>query len=115
MDKLFAEIYLDEDVNVLIADLIRSRGFVARTTLETDNLGKSDHEQFDFAVTHSFTFLTHNRVDFENIAQAYFHASKTHYGLIIAARHPPQEVAQRLLKILNTFTADEMKNHIVYI
>lgn len=27
MDKLFIEIYLDEDVNILIADLIRSRGF----------------------------------------------------------------------------------------
>jgi predicted nuclease of predicted toxin-antitoxin system len=115
MDKLFIEIYLDEDVNVLIANLIRSRGFVVKTTQEAGNLGKTDAEQFEFAKSQKFVLLTHNRVDFERIAQEHFESNKTHYGLIIAARHSPQEIVQRLLKILNTFTADEMINQIRYI
>jgi predicted nuclease of predicted toxin-antitoxin system len=115
MDKLFIEIYLDEDVNVLIATLIRSRGFAVKTTPETGNLGRTDIEQFEFAKSQKFALLTHNRVDFEKIAQEHFESNKTHYGLIIAARHPPREIVQRLLKILNTFTADEMKNQIIYI
>ena len=115
MDKLFIEIYLDEDVNVLIASLIRSRGFVVKTTQEGGNLGKTDAEQFEFTKSRKFVLLTHNRVDFEKIAQEHFESNKTHYGLIIAARHPPQEIVQRLLKVLNTFTADEMKNQIIYI
>lgn len=115
MDKLFIEIYLDEDVNVLIADLICSRGFVVKTTQETGNLGKADYEQFEFAKNEKLVLLTHNRVDFEKIAQEHFASNKTHYGVIIAARHPPREIVQKLLKILNTFTADEMKNQIIYI
>ena len=115
MDKLFIEIYLDEDVNVLIASLISSRGFAVKTTQEAKNLGKTDVEQFEFAKSQKFVLLTHNRVDFERIAQEYFESNKTHYGLIIAARHSPQEIARRLLKVLNTFTADEMKNQIIYI
>lgn len=115
MDKLFIEIYLDEDVNTLIADLIRSRGFAVKTTQQTGNLGKTDDEQFEFAKSQKFVFLTHNRVDSERIAQEHFKSAQTHYGLIIAARHPPQEIAQRLLKVLNTFTADEMINQIRYI
>ncbi len=115
MDKLFIEIYLDEDVNILIANLIRSRGFAVKTTQEAGNLGKTDYEQFEFAKSQKLVLLTHNRVDFERIAQEHFAANETHYGLIIAARHSPQKIVQRLLKTLNTFTADEMKNQIIYI
>lgn len=115
MGKLFIEIYLDEDVNVLIANVIRSRGFTVKTTQEAGNLGKTDYEQFEFAKNQKFVLLTHNRVDFERIAQEHFASNKTHYGLIIAARHRPQDIVQRLLKVLNAFTADEMKNQIIYI
>jgi len=31
LSKLFIELYLDEDVDVLVADLIRARGFTAIT------------------------------------------------------------------------------------
>lgn len=115
MDKLFIEIYPDEDVNVLIATLIRSRGFAVKTTPETGNSGKTDVEQFEFAKSQKSALLTHNRVDFEKIAQEHFASNKTHYGLSIAARHSPQEIVQRLLKVLNAFTADEMRNQIIYI
>lgn len=115
MDKLFIEVYLDEDVSVLVAELIRSRGFAVITTQEAGNLGKTDYEQFEFAKSRKFVLLTHNRVDFEKIAQEHFEFDNTHPGIIIAFRHSPQEIVRRLLKTLNTFTADEMKSQIVYI
>jgi hypothetical protein len=34
MSRLFIELYLDEDVDVLIADLVRARGFRVTTTRE---------------------------------------------------------------------------------
>ena len=34
MIRLFIELYLDEDVDVLIAQLMRARGFVVVTTQE---------------------------------------------------------------------------------
>jgi hypothetical protein len=38
-----------------------------------------------------------------------------HYGVIFAVRRSPQEIAQRLLVILNQVTADEMQNQVRYI
>ena len=115
MNHLFIELYLDEDVNVLIADLLRGRGFAATTTLAEKQLQNSDEEQLAYAVRHQKTFLTHNRSDFEALAEGYAKAGKAHYGIILAARHPPYELVRRLMRILNTITADEMKNQVRYI
>ena len=46
MSRLFVELYLDEDVDVLVADLLRARSFQATTTQEARQTGKSDAEQF---------------------------------------------------------------------
>ncbi|MEG3841763.1 DUF5615 family PIN-like protein [Microcoleus sp. herbarium14] len=67
------------------------------------------------AVSQRRTLVTHNRSDFEKLIQAYFDTSRTHYGVILAFRRPPQEIAQRLLVILNQVTADEMENQVRYI
>ena len=45
MTRLFAELYLDEDVSVLLADLVRARGFVAITTQEASMAGNDDRAQ----------------------------------------------------------------------
>ena len=115
MSRLFIELYLDEDVSVLVADLIRARGFAVTTTVEAGNLGKSDAEQLAHAATRQQTFLTHNRADFERLAQEYFAAGRTHYGIVIAVRRPARELAMRLLTVLNQVTADEVENQLRYI
>lgn len=86
VSQLFIELYLDEDVSVLVAELLRARGFVALTARETGQLGNSDEGQLGYAVSNQKVFLTHNRVDFERLAQHYFQTGKEHYGIIIAAR-----------------------------
>jgi hypothetical protein len=40
--KLFAEVYLDEDVSVLIATLLQARGFKAMTARDEGLLGQDD-------------------------------------------------------------------------
>jgi hypothetical protein len=115
VSRLFIELYLDEDVDVLLAELLRARGFQVITTVEAGQLGQSDSSQLQHAVTHRRTLLTHNRVDFEKITQEYFQAGRDHQGVIIAVRRSPQELAKRLLIILNHVTADEMENQLRYI
>jgi hypothetical protein len=46
---------------------------------------------------------------------SYADAGKKHYGIILAARHPPYELVRRLMRILNHVTADEMEDQIRYI
>lgn len=115
MSCLFIELYLDEDVDVLIADLVRARSFQAITTQEAGQTGKDDTEQLAYAVGQQKTILTHNRSDFELLAQQYFVTGQTHYGIIIAARRSPYEIVRRLLTILNQVAADEMENQLRYI
>ena len=115
MNRLFVELYLDEDVDVLVADLVRARGFKATTTQEAGQIQSSDAEQLAYAVKQQASVLTHNRVHFEAQAREYFAAGRTHYGIIIAVRRPVYDLVQRLLIILNNVTADEMQNQISYI
>lgn len=115
MTDVFIHVYLDEDVDVLIASLLRSRGFEATTAQQAGQIGKTDAEQLEYATSQSVTILTHNRADFENLAREYFGQERFHHGIIIAVRNPYQEIVRRLLTILNSTTADEMENQILYI
>ncbi len=115
MSELFIRLYLDEDVDVLLANLVQARGFDVATTPHSDQRGKSDAEQLAFAVTQNRTLLTHNRSDFEHLAQEYFEREQTYPGIIIAVRRPVYDLAQRVLIILNAVTADEMRDSVRYI
>jgi predicted nuclease of predicted toxin-antitoxin system len=112
--ELFIRLYLDEDVDVLVADLLRARGFVATTTLDEGQRGKSDPEQLAYAVSQGKALVSHNRGDFETLAQDYLARGDTHHDIILPIRRPPNEVAQRLARILNDLTADEMQNLVLY-
>ena len=113
--SLFIELYLDEDVDVLIADLLKAYGFSALTTRDADQCQNSDADQLTYAVMQQKALLTHNRVHFEALATSYFEENKTHWGIIIAVRRSSYEIVQRLLSILNQVTADDMKNQLRYI
>ncbi|MBK9944707.1 MAG: DUF5615 family PIN-like protein [Kouleothrix sp.] len=115
MSQLFVELYLDEDVDVLVANLIRARGFAVLTTRDAGQLGRDDAAQLGYAVSYQKAFVTHNRADFEALAQRYFATGQAHAGIIIAVRHDPYELVRRLLVILNQVTADEMHNQLRYI
>jgi len=115
VSNLFIRLYLDEDVNVLITDLLKARGFDVTTARDSQQLQATDAEQLAYAISQHRTLVTHNRVDFEALVQSYFSAGNHHYGVIFAARRPSQQVAQRLLMILNHITADEMHNQVRYI
>lgn len=115
MNRFFIELYLDEDVSVLVADLLSARGFMVITTQMVGRLGCSDVDQLEYAISQRKTLLTHNRADFENLARQYFSSGRTHHGIIIAVRRTPYEITRRLLFILNQLTADEIENQIRYI
>jgi len=115
MSSLFIALYLDEDVDVLLADLIRARGFDVQTTQEAEQIGRTDAEQLTYAVRQRRAMLTHNRVDFEKLAEEYFNVGQQHCGILIAVRRPPYDLAKRVLTILNLVTADEIENQIRYL
>jgi hypothetical protein len=50
-EPFFIELYLDEDVDVLVADLIKARGFSATTTRDASQLQQTDAAQLAYAVS----------------------------------------------------------------
>lgn len=115
MTRSFIDLYLDEDVDVLVAELIRARGFSVTTTRDAGQLGNTDAEQLAFAARERKALLTHNRRHFEALARLYLAEGRPHSGIILATRHPAHEMARRLLRILNNVTADEMRFQVRYI
>ena len=68
MPENFIRLYLDEDVSVLVGRMISARGYDVISTLDAGNLGSSDIRQIEYAAREGRVLLTHNRVDFENLA-----------------------------------------------
>ena len=44
------KLYLDEDVRLLLAEILRQRGYDAIHVIEVNRQGKSDEEQMAFAI-----------------------------------------------------------------
>jgi len=112
---MFVSVYLDENISVVVADLIRSRGFEALTARDAGNIGWTDDQQLQFATKNEMAILTHDRLDFEELAKEYFMEGKTHCGIIVAQRRRPHSLTERLMKVINRVTADEIMDQIMYI
>lgn len=115
MTSLFAQVYLDEEVSVAVAEMLKARGFQAVTTRDAGGLGAMDEDQLHYAVSHQMALLTHNRADFEALHRRYLVADREHWGLIIAARRRPPLLVAHLLRLLNRLTVDEIRNQLFYI
>lgn len=113
--RLFARLYLDEDVPVQVAEILRGYGYDVRTARDEGMLGTNDAEQLAYAAERGLVFVTHNRTDFERLAVQYFEDGRMHKGIICAVRRPPGECARRLLSLLNERTAEDFENQLLYI
>jgi hypothetical protein len=112
--KSVAALYTDEDMSALVATLLRSQGFDVATVPEQATLGRTDREQLEFTTSLNRCILTHNRVDFERLHVQYLEADRRHSGIVIVPQKNAYEVAQRIGRLVNALTADEITNQLLY-
>lgn len=115
MNRLFIHLFLDENVDILVAKILRAKGYKVVTTDEVNRKGKTDPEQLKFAVENELAIATMNRDDFASLANEYFYSGRRHFGIFVIGDNSPQAIAQRLGEFLDFLTADEMVNQIVYL
>ncbi|MBI5822912.1 MAG: DUF5615 family PIN-like protein [Chloroflexi bacterium] len=112
---LYIHLYFDEDVSVGIVENLRTRGFDVLSVRDAGARGRSDDEQMLYAVLQKRAMVTHNRVDFEKQHVKLLENGMQHFGVIVAKRRRDSEVVAKLLELLDTVTAEEMKNQLRYI
>lgn len=114
--SIFVNLYFDEDVSVILAEILSSHGFDVLTTRDARNLGNSDEAQLQFSTAQNRAILTHNRRDFERLHTQALQDQRHHSGIFIVNRHPSDwELSKRMFKVLNTFTSDEVTNQLFYV
>ena len=117
MNRIFGSVYVDEDVHILVAELLRSKGFHSITARDAGMLHQSDDSQLEFAARNGMAILTHDYMDFLNLHTRYLEAGSSHSGIILARRFPmsPYWIADKVEELLNQLTADELDNQLFHI
>ena len=115
MTKPTAKVFLDEDVNTVVAAMLRAEGIFARTVSELGRKSLPDDLQLEFAVGNEWLIVTHNRVDFEQLAVEYFNEGKSHHGIVISTFKPARAIADELIDIIDRFSAEQLLDQLVYI
>ena len=114
---LFISLYLDEDVYRRLPALLRAEGYDAISARELGHTGSEwdDEKQLTYATENKRAILTHNEKDFKPLAQKWEQARREHYGIIVTEQSGIGEVLRRLLALLDSVTAGEMKNTFRYL
>ncbi len=108
-------LYLDEDVRVLLAEVLRSRGYRATHVLEAGRAGRSDDDQLVYAVEHRMTILTHNVRDYTILDKSYQTAGKDHFGIIVSEQISFSDLLRRTLKCLSVNSRKSLKNNVIWL
>ncbi len=109
-----ASVYLDEDVAVVVAAMLRGRGFVATTTFDEGRSGRSDEEQLDFATDRGWVVVTHNKRHFGPLHARWVAARRSHAGIMLCKRRPPRDLANRISEVLSRFPPDELRGRLLF-
>jgi len=77
-----------------------------------------DEAQLTYAAERGMAILTYNAQDFIPLAQAWYFASREHAGIIISDQFGHRqfgELLRRVLRLLDSLTASQMHNQIVFL
>ncbi len=100
---------------MLLASLLAAQGLDCLTTVDAGRLGSTDEGQLDFATQQGRILITHNRVDFENLAVDWWSRPKDHAGIVLAVRKvDTYDLARRLLPVLGLYDQAGWRNLVLY-
>ena len=111
-------LYTDEDVTADLAPALRWRGYTAQNTAEAGNAEMSDEAQVTYATEQGMAILTYNVQDFIPLARAWYATGREHTGIILSEQFSQRqfgELLRRVLRLLDSLTADEMYNRLVFL
>lgn len=111
-------LYLDEDA--MDEDLVyglRLRGLDVMTAREAGMIERNDKEHLDYATGQGRVLYSFNVSDYYRLHTEYLSQERSHAGIILARqqRYSVGEQQRRLLKLVATRSAEEMRNRVEFL
>jgi len=106
------KLYLNEHLSPRLAEQLRQHGFDVTSTLEAHMGEADDDEQLAWAVSEQRVIVTFNHKDFAVRHERYITKGKAHWGIVLSTEEATDVLRRRLLRLLNTLSAEELKNQI---
>ena len=90
---------------------MREHGFDAVAAYEAGNIEVPDAAHLEFAASQRRALLTCNVKDFSPLFDEWWEVGKEHYGIIVSEQLGFGEMLRRVLNLLDSVTAGEMRNN----
>jgi predicted nuclease of predicted toxin-antitoxin system len=119
VEGLSIRLYFDHHIRGRFAVDLRRQGFEVVQAREVGNELVADEVHLRWATDHRRVIFTHDLKDFPPLAEKWFLEGRDHAGIILSVqpgRSAPYNVLlRRLLRLLETLTADEMVNRVEWL
>jgi hypothetical protein len=93
-------VYLNENMDIRVAQLLKARGVQALHTVEAGNRGVSDEAQLEYATRQHYIVATHNRRHFRQLHKKWIGDGKEHPGIIVIGFSTPERITERIALFL---------------
>jgi len=107
------KIYINESIDVAVAEGLKRRGVQALSAKDTGNLGLTDEEQIQYASREEAAIFTHDDDFLSLVAKS----NREHHGLIYVHQQKLStgECIRRIKTLVQIKTPKEMQNHIEFL
>ncbi len=107
-----SKLHLNEHLSWHLAEQLRKYGFDVTSTIELGMVEEDDAEQLAFAVSQQRAIVSLNHKHFAPLHDRYIAEGKEHWGIILSTEESVPVLRRRLLRLLNTLSADQLKSQI---
>ncbi len=108
-------LFLDEDVHLGLSTALRKRGYDVIHAQELDRKGRSDRAQLFLSAEQERCLFTFNVRDFVILHNEQIKAQKEHWGIIVSKQLSFKESMSRLLRFLQRYSKEQMKNRLDFL
>jgi len=104
------KLHLNEHLSPRLAEQLRQHGFDVTTSQEMQMLSDDDDAQLEYAASTQRAIVTFNVRDFMPLHEKFLAEGREHWGIVFSTQESIAVLFHRLLKLLNTVKAEELKN-----
>jgi hypothetical protein len=107
--------YLDEHIQLALAEALRARGIDILTTQEAGNIGLDDIDQLVFATRNRRVLFSFNKRDFARIHYEWMGLKRPHAGIILSDQLSIGIILRRVMKVYFSLSSHDMKSRLEYL